>query len=154
MSRNIFIIAGLLLASTISCNLAPEYNLNFAPPSDKSWPEDIYPAKIAGISPEISTKQYGGTEAKYGSNKTIYIARFTDQKEAISFFQQNVLSEFKTLSTNFSATVNGQFYAEAHDNTKKYFAWVNHRYLFVLKGNSAADFDTLVNNFNYISKKK
>jgi hypothetical protein len=147
------ILFNLLLILFLSCNLSPGYNLNIPPPSDSSWPEDIYPAQIAGKKAESSTLDYGGTEAKYGTDKSIYVARMPTKEEAISFFKQNILPRLNGLSSNFSGTINGQFYAKAKGDSKIIFGWVNHRYIFVLKADSDKAFDELIDNFRYISRK-
>ncbi len=153
MNRNIFLIITILTTFLISCNPSPEFNLNIPPPPDNSWPEDIYPPKIATDTAVPITKEYGGTEAFYGNDKSIYVARMSTQVEAISFFQKYILPEFDSLSSNYNGIVDEQFYAKANGNGKKYFGWVNHRYIFVLKGNSDKAFNELVDNFKYISRK-
>jgi len=154
MRQLAYLFAIILSLFLISCNNNPEYNLNIAPPPANSWPEDIYPAQIDGISAKTVTKDYGGTEASYGTDKSIYIARFENKQEAIEFFKQSILPEFEIQSSSFRGIVKDQFYARAKEGNKKFFGWVNQRYVFVLKANSEKSFDLLVNNFKYISKKK
>ncbi len=153
MTKNIFLIISFLTILIISCNPAPEYNLNISPPPDNSWPEDIYPPKIKNEMAVVKTKEYGGTEALYGNDKSIYVARLSTTEEAISFFQKNITPEFESLTSNYIGEVDGQFYARANSNGKKYFGWVNHRYIFVLKATSDKAFSELLDNFTYISRK-
>lgn len=150
-SGYLFILVIYLLFNT--CNSSPEYNLNIPPPSDTSWPEDIYPAEIDGLKPDISTKDYGGTLASYGKNKSIYVARMANHEEAVQFFKKYILTEFNDLSSPKNGTVDGYFYSKAKKGNKTCFGWVNKRYIFVLKADTKEDFNQLVDNFAYISRK-
>jgi len=153
MTKKIFLIISFFILLIISCNPAPEYNLNITPPPNNSWPEDIYPPQINNEMAVVITKDYGGTEATYGNDKSIYVARLSSTEEAISFFRKNIATEFESLSSNYMGEVDGQFYARANSNGKKYYGWVNHRYIFVLKATSDKAFNELVDNFTYISRK-
>jgi len=153
MAKNCLFLYVIFSIFLISCNISPEYSLNIPPPPNTAWPEDIYPDQIYGIKAVVSTKEYGGKEAKYGNDKSIYVARMSTKEEAISFFRENILPEFDSLPSNYCGIVDNQFYAKANENGKTFYGWVNNRYIFVLKGYSDKAFNELIDNFAYISRK-
>ncbi len=136
-----------------SCGLGPEYNLSFLPPDNKATPAEIFPAEISGQKAVLQRMKIGGMEARYGQDKAIFTARLKSNEEAKAFLKLKILPEFKKMPVNFSGTVNGQYYAKATGDEKKYYGWVNANFVFVIKGMSEKAFEEIVDNFRYISKK-
>ena len=136
-----------------SCSMSPDDNLDFVPPSENSKAEDVFPEKIDGNTGLVENPLYGGIEVNYGDAGSIYVVRLENEEEAISFFQNNLLDDFKDLPNNFSGNINGQYYANAHSKTKWIFGWVNENYVFTIEADSEEELEVLVEEFDYISLK-
>ena len=136
-----------------ACNLSPDYEVAVNPPPGDAQAADIFPESIGENLPKVDKPPYGGIAAMYGDKQSIYIARLSSTDEAIAFFKENLIEEFKSQSSNFSGTVNGQFYAKANGKSKQLFGWVNGNYAFVIKAGDKQGLDQIVSSFDYITMK-
>jgi hypothetical protein len=151
MKKTILLITPIILF-VYSCGMSPDYNLAYPTPPENAQLEDVFPAEIDGEKGIVENPSYGGINMNYGDVGSIYVVRLENNEEAQSFFQNNLVDEFKDLSSNFSGNINGQFYAKAHSKTKRMFGWINKNYCFVLKASDKEGLETLVNAFKFISK--
>lgn len=145
-----FLLTPLFL---ISCGLSSDYELAFNPPLVTDTAYEIFPESIGGKIMKLDKPEYGGMQAIYGTTQAIYVARLNSNEEAVAFFKEKLLPSFKAKSNNFSATVNGQFYAKASGNSEQLFGWVNQSFAFMIKGASKKELDQIVASFNFIAPK-
>lgn len=151
MKKTLLLITPIILF-VYSCGMSPDYNLAYPIPADNAPLKDIFPAEIDGEKGIIENPTYGGINMKYGDVGSIFVVKLENNEEAQSFFQNNLIPDFKNLSSNFSGNINGQFYAKAHSKAKYLFGWINKNYCFVLEASNKKDLETLVNAFKFISK--
>lgn len=150
-----FIQLSLLLVSLVfisACSMSPKYNLDFPAPALDAEISDVFPVDIEEVEGEVHQVSFGGILVQYGEIGSIYSSRSESTEEAISFFQNHLLKDFKDLPNNFSGNINGQYYATAHSDHECLFGWVNENYCFVLKASSEKNLEQLIDAFNYISQ--
>jgi len=148
---SICLISVISIALT-SCGLGHDYNLSINPPAQDEKSSDIFPTEINGDKVKVNKLEYGGVECMYGTDKSITVARLSSEDEAIAYFKQNILPSYKKQNTNFSGTVNGQFYAKAGGDWKM-FGWVNNNFAFSIKATNPEKLSEIVNSFRYIENK-
>ncbi len=151
--KNLKVLLLLLSTTLISCNLSSDYELAFNPPTDTDTAYEIFPESLDGNQMKLNKPEFGGMEGMYGDTQSIYVARLNSNEEAIAFFKEKLLPDFKAQPNNFSATVNGQFYAKAGGDSRKLFGWVNQNFAFVIKGADKMELDQIVDAFNFIALK-
>ncbi|MEL6558037.1 MAG: hypothetical protein AAFQ94_07625 [Bacteroidota bacterium] len=151
--KNLSIILLVSLAFLVSCGLSSDYELAMNPPANTDTAYDIFPEEIDGKEMKLNKPSYGGMEGMYGDQQSIYVARLSSKEEAMAFFKTNLLPGFKEKANNFSATVNGQFYAKASGNSQQLFGWVNQNFAFVIKGADKNQLNQIVEKFDFISPK-
>lgn len=141
-----------MLLAMASCNMGHDYNLAINPPAQTDTPAQIFPEDIGGDKAKINKLNFGGLECLYGEDKSITVARLSSEDEAVAYFKQNLLPQFKKQNNNFSGTVNGQFYAKAGGDWKM-FGWVNNNFAFSVKATDDEKLQAVIDQFKFIQNK-
>lgn len=137
----------------ISCG---GYNLNYLPPANDAEPNEIFPQNIDGMKPEYrKAPDIGGIIAVYGSGKiTIRVSRLKTKEEADTGFKKAIVPQFKDFPVKSSGKINGIWKASGKDgNGRKYYAWVNQNYIFMITGADEKQLLKGIDAFQYISQK-
>ncbi|MEM7180446.1 MAG: hypothetical protein AAF518_06010 [Spirochaetota bacterium] len=146
----------LYLLAIFACK--PEFTLDHAPPSDKVPVAQVFPSEIMGQKAKLQ-KIVGkngvlGFAADYGTNNRIEVYQIISkqEKEAVQYFEKQILPFFKKQESHYSKKIGGKPAAYAKDKQDRlYYAWVNQNWIFHLMGNSSKEMQAIVKKFSYIS---
>jgi len=136
----------------------PDYNTDFEPPPPNAKLDDVFPNEIAGLKREVKRMQLEhpmeGFTSSYGNGKITIDAILTQGKsDADDYFKNSIAPGYDKMKNHFRGNINGKWSASGTDeNGKKWFAWVNNRWIFQISG---ADKDYLmkaVDAFKYVAE--
>ena len=131
------------------------YNTNFPTPPQNASIEEIVPEQIGDWKPRFAkAENIGGMRALYGENILgIQVTRLPNFESASLAFQSAIKPLFNQMPKRFSTSMNGNWTAGGTDHTgRKWYAWNNENYIFILDALNEKHFELLLTHFKYISK--
>jgi hypothetical protein len=136
----------------------PDYNTDFEPPPPNAKLEEVFPADIEGMRSYIERINLAhpleGFSAAYGNDKiTIDAILAPDKQTADDFFKETIVPRFDKMKNHFRGNINGKWRASGTDKEgKKWFGWVNNRWIFLLSGSNKENFAKAIDAFKFISE--
>ena len=154
MKFNSIILFALLFIT--ACG--PDYNTDFDPPPPNARLDDVFPNEIDGLKSNVKRMTLShpleGFTASYGNDKiTIDAILAQDNETADDYFKEKIVPRFDKMKNHFRGNINGRWRASGTDeNGRRWFGWVNSRWIFALSGTSKDNLAKAINAFKYISK--
>ncbi len=145
---------GLLL---ISYGCGPDYNTDFEPPPPNASVEEVFPEEIDGMKVNVKrmtlTQPLEGFSAEYGRNKISIDAILAPSKNiADDHFKEVIVPRFDEMKNHYRGKVNGKWSASGTDeHGRKWFAWVNNSWAFVISGSDKDNLMKAINAFKYVA---
>ena len=136
----------------------PDYNTDFEPPPPDAKLDDVFPAEIDGLKSKIERltliHPLEGFTAFYGDGKITIDAILAHTKDnADSHFKEVIAPRFDKMKNHFRGKINGQWSASGTDEKeRRWFAWVNDGWIFLLSGTDKEHLSKAVDAFKYVSK--
>lgn len=131
------------------------YKTNFPVPPQNASIEEIVPGQIGDWKPRFAKAGApGGMRAIYGENILgIQVTRLPNFESASLAFQSVIKPLFSQMPKRFNSSINGNWTAGGTDHAgRKWYAWNNQNYIFVLDALDEKHFELLLTHFKYISK--
>lgn len=135
----------------------PDYNTDFEPPPPNARVNEVFPEKINGMEANIKKMNLDqpmeGFSAVYGKDKIIIDAILAPNKSiADDHFKDVIVPRFDEMKNHYRGQVNGKWSASGTDeNGRKWFAWVNNSWVFVLSGSDKENLMKAINTFEYVA---
>jgi len=135
----------------------PDYNTNFDPPPPNANVGDVFPDNIDGMKVDIErmnlTQPLEGFSAKYGNGKITIDAILAPAKSvADDHFKDAIVPKFDEMKNHYRGQVNGKWSASGTDSDgRKWFAWVNNSWIFVMSGSDKGNLMKAIDAFNYVA---
>ena len=136
----------------------PNYNTDFDPPPPNAKLDDVFPSDIAGMKREVKRMELDhpleGYTAVYDKGKITIDAILTPDKNAADDHFKNVIApEYDKMKNHFRGNINGKWSASGTDNNgRKWFAWVNNRWIFQVSGVDKDNLSKAVDAFKYVAE--
>jgi len=150
-----FLFFGLLL---IINGCGPDYNTDFEPPSPKASVNEVFPEEIDGMKVDVKrmtlTHPLEGFSAEYGRDKISIDAILAPSKNiADDHFKEVIVPRFDEMKNHYRGKVNGKWSASGTDeHGRKWFAWVNNSWAFVISGSDKDNLMKAINAFKYVAE--
>ena len=154
--KKIILLLPILLLVLYGCG--PNYNTDFEPPPPNAKLDDVFPSDIAGMKREIRKMQLDhpleGYTAVYGNNQITINAILTPGKsDADDHFKNAIAPEYDKMKNHFRGNINGSWSASGTDqNGRKWFAWVNNRWIFQISGADKDHLTKAIDAFKYVTE--
>ncbi len=151
-----FLFIVLLVALIYSCGF--DYNTDFEPPPPNAQLDEVFPKEIDGMNSRIEkmnlTSPIEGFMAYYGESKITIDAILAPNKTvADDYFKEVFVPRFDEMKNHFRGKINGKWSASGTDeNGRKFFAWVNKGWIFMLNGVDKEHLSQAIDAFKYVSK--
>lgn len=152
---NIVLAFFFLLLLATACG--PDFKTDFEPPPPNASVKEVFPEKIDGMEANITrmslTHPLEGFSAKYGGDKISIDAILAPAKNfADDHFKDVIVPKFDAMKNHYRGNVNGKWSASGTDeNGRKWFAWVNNSWIFILSGNDKENLMKAVDAFKYVA---
>ena len=146
----------LFVALLYSCG--PDYNTDFEPPPPNAQLDDVFPNEIDGMKSSIErlklTSPIEGFMAYYGERKITIDAILTPNKTvADDYFKEVIVPRIDEMKNHFRGKINGKWRASGTDEDgRKYYAWVNKGWIFMLSGVDNEHLSKAIDAFKYASE--
>ena len=153
----LFSVFTLLSLITIVTACGPDYNTNFEPPPPNANVNEVFPGEIDGMKVDIKritlTKPLEGFSARYGGDKISIEAILAPSKSvADDHFKDAIVPKFDAMKNHWRGKVNGKWSASGTDgNGRKWFAWVNNSWAFVISGSDKGNLMKAIDAFKYVA---
>ena len=153
----LFSVFALLSLIAIVTACGPDYNTNFDPPPPNARVNEVFPQEIDGMKVDIKrvtlTKPLEGFSAKYGGDKISIDAILAPAKSvADEHFKEAIVPKFDEMKNHWRGKVNGKWSASGTDaDGRKWFAWVNNSWIFVMSGSDKGNLMKAIDAFNYVA---
>ncbi len=148
---------GLLLLTGLSA-CGPNFNTDFEPPPPDAKLDDVFPAKINEWQrvlnrPDINPP-YRAVVASYGDGRiTINAILAPDKVAADKYFKEAIVPNFDKMKNHFRGNINGKWSASGtDDNGRKWYAWVNQSWIFMISGSDGKNFKSAIAAFKYVEE--
>ncbi len=157
MKRSILLLIVLHLIILLSA-CGPDFNTDFEPPPPNARLDDVFPPEINGMKSNIERivlqHPLDGFKALYGDGKITIEAILAQTKEnADSYFKDEIVPKFDKMKNHFRGSINGNWRADGTDeNGRRWFAWANESWIFVLSGSDKDQLSDAIDAFKYVSK--
>ena len=154
--RKIILLFPILLLILSACG--PDYNTDFEPPPPNAKLDDVFPAEIFGMKRDVRRMQLDhpleGFTASYGEGKISIDAILTQGKsDADDYFKNSIAPEYDKMKNHFRGNINGKWSASGTgQNGRKWFAWVNNRWIFQLSGSDKDNLSKAIDAFKYVAE--
>jgi len=135
----------------------PDYNTDFEPPPPNASVNEIFPEEIDGMKVDVKrmtlTQPLEGFSAEYGKNKISIDAILAPSKNiADDHFNDEIVPKFDEMKNHYRGKVNGKWSASGTDeHGRKWFAWVNNSWIFVLSGSEKGNLMKAIDAFKYVA---
>ncbi|MBT8382950.1 MAG: hypothetical protein KJO59_11375 [Ignavibacteria bacterium] len=135
----------------------PDYNTNFEPPPPNASVKEVFPEEIDGMKVDVKrmdlSQPLEGFSAKYGVDKISIDAILAPAKStADDHFADVIVPRFDEMKNHYRGKVNGKWSASGTDNNgRKWFAWVNNSWIFVMSGSDKGNLMKAIDAFNYVA---
>lgn len=155
MKKNVLLLPILLLFLS---GCGPNYNTDFEPPPPNAKLDDVFPLNIDGMKREVRRMELDhpieGYTAVYGNNQITIDAILTPGKnDADNHFKNVIVPEYDKMKNHFRGNINGKWSASGTDqNGRKWFAWVNNRWIFQISGADKDNLTKAVDAFKYVTE--
>jgi len=153
--RSLFLLS-LLTFFMVSCG--SDYKTDFPPPPPNAAYDDVFPPEIDGMESNITRMMTDhpleGMQADYGDSK-IHIEGILspDKERADKYYEDIIVPKIDALKSHSRTNVNGKWRGEGTDeNGRKWIAWTNDTWVFVLNAADAAMMGKTIDAFKYISR--
>ena len=149
-----FLVFGLLL---ISYGCGPDYNTDFEPPPPNARVEEVFPGEIDGMKANIKrmnlSQPLEGFSANYGGDKiSIDVILAPAKNIADDHFKNVIVPRFDEMKNHYRGKVNGKWSASGtDDHGRKWFAWVNNSWVFVISGSNKGNLMKAIDAFKYVA---
>ena len=135
-----------------------DFKTDFPPPPPNAAFDEVFPPEIDGMKSNISRMMlehpFDGYQADYGDNK-IHIEGILspDKERADKYYKDVVVPQIDSLKNHTRGNYNGKWRGEGTDeNGRKWIAWTNDRWVFVLNASDAETMGKTIDAFKYISR--
>jgi len=151
---NALTMISLLIIAT-ACG--PDYNTNFEPPPPNANVSEVFPGEIDGMKVDIKrmtlTQPLEGFSARYGGDKISIDAILAPSKnQADEHFKDAIVPKFDAMKNHYRGQVNGKWSASGTDKDgRKWFAWVNSSWSFVISGSDKGNLMKAIDAFKYVA---
>jgi len=135
----------------------PDYNTDFDPPPPNASVKEVFPEEIDGMNADIKRMALShpleGFSAKYGNGKISIDAILAPAKSfADDHFKDAIVPNFDEMKNHFRGNVNGKWSASGtSDDGRKWFAWVNNSWIFVMSGSDKGNLMKAIEAFKYVA---
>jgi hypothetical protein len=157
MKRNLIILTAINLMFLFAA-CGPDYNTDFDPPPPDAKLDDVFPSEIDGLKSKIERLNLNypleGFTAFYGDGKITIDAILAQTKaNADAHFKEVIAPRFDKMKNHFRGNINGKWSASGTDeNGRKWFAWANDNWIFLLSGSDKEFLTKAIDAFKYVSK--
>lgn len=151
---NMLILFTILLIT--ACG--PDYNTDFDPPPPDAKLDEVFPNEIDGMKSKVERLNLNhpleGFTAFYGDGKITIDAILAQTKtNADAHFKEVIAPRFDKMKNHFRGNINGRWSASGTDeNGRKWFAWANNSWIFLLSGSDKENLSKAIDAFKYVSK--
>ena len=158
MRTKLFSMSLVILLLIIMSGCGSDFNTDFDPPPPDTKIKDILPSEINGMKGEIVEANlrppFVGYSSKYGDGKIVISVINAHSKEvADEYFKFAIVPNFDKMKNHFHGKINGKWKANGTDaNGRKWYAWVNNNWVFLLNGSDVYYFKMAINAFKYIEE--
>jgi len=155
-SKTVIITGFVLLAAISACR--PDLNTDFDPPAPNAKIDDIFPLTINNWVRSLRRAKliypFAGAVASYENESiTIDAVLAPDGKKANEYFKTGIIPNFDKMKNHIYKKTDGRWRASGTDSDgRKWFAWVNHQWIFMISGIDEEHFKLAVNAFRYIEE--
>ena len=149
-----FLVSGLLV---FNYGCGPDYNTDFEPPPPNASVEEVFPEEIDGMNVKIKrmtlTQPLEGFSAEYGRDKiSIDVILAPSKNIADDHFKNVIVPRFDEMKNHYRGQVNGKWSASGTDeHGRKWFAWVNNSWAFVISGSDKGNLMKAIDAFKYVA---
>jgi len=153
----LFSVIALISLFFIVTTCGPDYNTNFEPPPPNAGVNEVFPEEIDGMKVDIKRMTLShpleGFSAMYGGDKISIDAILAPAKNlADDHFADVIVLRFDEMKNHTRGKVNGKWSASGTDNEgRKWFAWVNNSWVFVMSGSDKGNLMKAIDAFKYVA---
>ena len=153
----VFSSVGLFLLLIVS-GCGPNFKTDFEPPPPEATIDDIFPQNINNWVRKIETPKmsfpYRAAIANYGDDRiTINAIRSPNKGAADNYFKKAIVPNFDKMKNHFRGNINGKWSASGTDNNgRKWFAWVNNNWIFMISGSNPEYFKMAIDVFKFVEE--
>lgn len=154
--KKLLLLLPILLLILSACG--PNYNTDFDPPPPNAKLDDVFPSEIAGMKRIVNRMNlehpFEGFTASYDDGKITIDAILAPVKSnADEYFKNSIAPEYDKMKNHFRGNVNGQWSASGTDQDgRKWYAWVNSRWIFQLSGSDKENLSKAIDAFKYVAE--
>lgn len=155
MRKTFYFLLFSLLVINYGCG--PDYNTDFEPPSPKANVNEVFPEEVDDMKADIKrmtiTQPLEGFSAEYGTGDITIDAILAPGKNiADDHFKNAIVPRFDEMKNHYRGQVNGKWSASGTDaEGRKWFAWVNNSWVFVISGSDKGNLMKAIDAFKYVA---
>jgi len=156
MKVNFSLLAVLLSLFLSGCG--PNFNTDFEPPPPDATIDNIFPKTINDWMRKIENPKmrfpYKAAVANYGDGRiTIDAIRSPNKGAADNYFKKAIVPNFDKMKNHFRGNINGKWSASGTDDKgRRWYAWVNNNWIFMISGNNKENFKMAIDAFKYVEE--
>ena len=155
MRKTYYLLVFGLLVINYGCG--PDYNTDFEPPPPNASVSEVFPEEIDGMKVNVKrmnlSQPLEGFSAEYGRDKISIDVIFAPSKNiADDHFKNVIVPLFDEMKNHYRGQVNGNWSASGTDeHGRKWFAWVNNSWAFVISGSDKENLMKAIDAFKYVA---
>ncbi len=152
----LLVLSAQVLLFIVSCG--SEYKTDFPPPPPNAALDDVFPKQIDGMESSITRMMVDhpleGFRADYGKGKIQIEGILSPDKErAEKYFDESIAPNIDSMKIHSKGNFDGMKRIEGtEENGRKWIAWTNDRWVFVLGASDSETMEKTIDAFKYISK--